>query len=159
MGVLEKPITTQEELDAIIGERLARKDEQVKKQYGDYEDLKKKVAEYETSIADYTKQLEAASKKAASHDKEVAELSEKVKSYETASVKTKIAHEHKIPYELAGRLSGETEEEIRADAANLAKLLSGGGTPAPLADPEGSKAAGDNAGYKSLLSSLTSKGE
>ena len=157
MGLLEKAITTQEELDAIIGERLARKDEQVKKQYGDYEELKKKVTEYEASIAEYTKQLEAASKKAASHDKQVAELTEKVKGYETASVKTKIAHEHKIPYELAGRLSGETEEEIRADAVNLAKLISGGRETPPLANPESGK-TGENAGYRSLLSSLT-KGE
>ena len=158
MGVLDKPITTQEELDAIIGDRLARKDEQVKKQYGDYDDLKKKVAEQDTAIADYVKKLEEASKKAASHDKTVAELTEKVKSYEIGSVKTKIAHEHKIPYELAGRLSGETEDEIRADAANLAKLLSGSRETPPLADPEGGKSSGSDAGIKSLLSSLT-KGE
>lgn len=36
MADLEKAITTQEELDAILADRLKRKDEQLAKKYGDY---------------------------------------------------------------------------------------------------------------------------
>lgn len=156
MGLLDKPITTQEELDAIIGERLAQKDRSIEKKYGDYEETKKKVAEYEASLAEQSKLVEEASKKAESHEKLVAELTEKVKRYETDSVKTKIAHELKLPYELAGRLSGTTEDEIRADAENLSRLLSAQREPAPLADTESVK-SGDS-GYRGLVNSLL-KGE
>lgn len=54
---------------------------------------------------------------------QVAELNGKIKGFETAALKSKIAHEAGLPYELAGRLSGDTEEAIKTDAENLSKLL------------------------------------
>ena len=41
----------------------------------------------------------------------------------SASVKTRIAHEFGIPYELASRLSGEDEDAIRKDAETLSQLI------------------------------------
>ena len=41
-----------------------------------------------------------------------------------------------IPFELAERLSGDTEEEIRKDAETLAKFIGGKQPPAPLKSSE-----------------------
>ena len=50
-------------------------------------------------------------------------LRAKIKDYETASVKARIAHETGLPYELANRLTGDTEEAIRQDAETMAKFI------------------------------------
>ena len=141
-----KPITTQAEFDAAIGERLKRERETLSKKYGDYDDLKTKVADYEKQIGKLTRAAEDAAKKYAGYDKDLADLQAKVKGYETDSVKTRIAHEAGLPYELAGRLTGEDEAAIRKDAEALAKLLGGQNRKAPpLRDTEpagdGKKAA------------------
>lgn len=115
-----KPITTQDEFDAVIGERLKRERETLAKKYGDYDDLKNKVADYEKQIGQMTRAAEDSAKKYAGYEKDLADLQAKVKGYETASVKTRIAHETGLPYELAERLRGEEEADIRKDAEALA---------------------------------------
>ena len=61
------PITTQEEFDNAIKERLTRdREAQAKKvaeKYADYEDLKSKTAEYEKQIAGFTEQLKGVEEK------------------------------------------------------------------------------------------------
>lgn len=132
-----KSITTQAEFDAAIGERLKRERETLAKKYGDYDDLKTKVGDYEKQIAQMSKAAKESAEKYAGYDKNLAELQAKVKGYETDSVKTRIAHETGLPYELAGRLTGEDEAAIRKDAEALSKLLGGQKhkTP-PLRDSE-----------------------
>lgn len=150
------PITTQEEFDAAIKDRLARdREAQAKKtaeKYGDYEDLKTKAAEYEKQLADYAEKLKGAEEK----DKKIAELETSVKKYETSALKTKIAHEAGLDYSLAARLSGETEDDIRADAKSLFETIGKmRTTAAPAKSTEPAGAAGSkNAGYAALLSSL-----
>lgn len=128
-----KPITTQAEFDAAIGERLKRERETLAKKYGDYDDLKTKVGDYEKQIAQMSKAAKESAEKYAGYDKNLAELQAKVKGYETDSVKTRIALEAGLPYTMASRLCGESEEDIRADARSLASLM-GAGRPeaAPL---------------------------
>lgn len=150
------PITTQEELDKIISARLTRERDAVAKKYGDYDDLKGKVGGYETQIADYAKQLEEANKKQAGHDKVVAELQAKLKGYESASVKTRIALEKGLPYELAARLSGDDEDAIRQDADALAKFV-GRGPAAPLRSTEPEGVDSQRAALKGMLQNM--KGE
>ena len=61
------PITTQEEFDAALKDRLTRdREAQAKKtaeKYADYEDLKNKTAEYEKQIAGFKEQLKGAEEK------------------------------------------------------------------------------------------------
>lgn len=126
--------------------------------YGDYDALKKKTAEQEQQIATLTKEASEAAKKYAEYDKTVAELNAKIKGYETDSVKTRIARETGIPYELAERLTGDTEDDIRKDAEGLAKLLGRNENPAsPLRDTETGEPDGVTAGLKELLHKM--KGE
>ena len=156
------PITTQEQFDAAIGERIRRERETISKRYGDYNEMKAKIAAYERQIADLTAAEETSAKKYAGYENTLKELEEKVRGYETASVKTRIAHETGIPFELASRLNGDTEDTIRADAEALVKVLGQQKTvnhAAPLrsTEPTGAKNSKD-AALSALASQLT-KGE
>lgn len=151
------PINTQEELDAILAERLRRKDEQTAKKYGDYDDLKTKVTTYETQIGDLNEKLEELTGKQKGHEKEVSELTAKVKKYETAALKSRIASEKGLPLELADRLTGETEEELGKDAEKLLGVVGKTKKAAPLADPEPGKTTTDDSMWRSLAKNLNGK--
>ncbi len=150
------PITTQEEFDRAIVDRIKRERETLEKKYSDYADLKSKAADYEKQLGELKSSLDDSTKKASEHEKTVAELTEKISSYELASLKTRIAHEMGIPYELSGRLTGNDEKELRADAESLSKLVSAGKPTPPLRSTE-PQVEGKDAEYKKLLNGL--KGE
>lgn len=132
-----KAITTQEEFDAAIKSRLERcktsTTEEVTKKFEGYispDDLSAKTAESQKQIDDLNAQLKI-------RDGSIADLNAKVKAYETSSVKLRVAHESGIPYELADKLSGDTEEDIRKDAQTFSKYLGHtNNKPAPLATTE-----------------------
>lgn len=111
-----KPIETQEAFDAAVAD--------VKKQYEGWLSLE----DYNAKTADLAKQLEA-------NKTTIADLTAKAKAYESGALKMRIAHENGIPYELAGKLSGDTEEEIKKDAETLAKFVKNQ-QPQPLANTE-----------------------
>jgi len=149
-----KAIETQEDFDAAIKARLDRNTktvtDEVKKSYEGYisPDEAKKL----------TEQVNALTAQLTERDGSIADLTAKNKQYETASVKARIAHEKGLPFELAERLSGETEQDIAADAEKLAQFVSAGRAPAPLYEPQGSVGAGvknEYAAAASLLDSLT----
>ncbi len=48
-----------------------------------------------------------------------------IAKYEKESKRVKVAMENGIPYELAGKLSGETEDEMKKDAEAFSKFLKG----------------------------------
>ena len=141
------PILTQADFDAAIAPRLERERRTAIKPYSDYESIKADLAAARTATAALRDQLTAAN--------------EKIKGYEADSAKTRIALEAGLPYGMAARLNGTTEEEIRADAKALADML-GANTPAPpqttppLANTE-PPAPGENATLLNFLKSL--KGE
>lgn len=152
MGALEKAITTQEELDAIISDRLKRKEKQIEEKYADYNSLKEKSEKYDTDIEALKTKLSEANNSASTANATIAELTNKVKGYERDSEKMKIAHECGIPYELAGRLTGDDEQALREDALKIKGLL-GGGAP-PLRSGENGGASGIDAAYKTLAKNL-----
>ncbi len=156
-----KPITTQEEFDAAIGERLKREKETLAKKYEGYispEQLAEKEKTYNASIEELNGKLTKLTKDAEGHEKIVSELNNKIKGYESDSVKTRIAHEVGLPYEMAARLSGEDEDAIRADAESLSKLMGSQLHEAPpLANRDlgGRSANGvSDEAYRSMLDSL-----
>ena len=155
---LETPITTQEQFDEMIKDRLT----QAARKYEGYtspKDLETLKAGYDKQIADLNGALTAANEKAAKYDADIAERDAKIKGYETSSVKMRIAHETGLPYELHSRLNGETEEEIRKDAESLAKLMKASAPAAPLAAAERpvTKQDEQKAAYKAMLDDM--KGE
>lgn len=153
-----KPITTQEELDNVIKDRLARQKESIESQYQDYEEIKKRKAELEQEVSALQETINATNEKYANHDKEISELTAKLKDYEVSTIKTKVALQYGIPYDLASRLVGEDEESITKDAEKLASLVKPKEPPAPLKDVE-SKVGENESPYKSLLNSLNLEGE
>lgn len=92
---------TQEDVNNIVADRLMRE----RGKFSDYDTLKEKVGTLDTLQTQYN------------------ELKAKVALAETESIKSKILSEAGLPKELATRLSGATEEEMKADAEVLKKLF------------------------------------
>ena len=153
-----KPIETQEQFDTMIADRLKRERETITKKFSDYEMLKEKAENYDSAVADYEGKLQAANNKISDNEKIVKDMESKIAEYETSSVKMRIAHEVGIPYELAGRLTGENEEALRKDAEGLIKIM---GSQAhkvpPLKSTEPPAADTKTAAFKSMLDNM--KGE
>lgn len=122
-----KVIETQEQFDNAISERIARiKD----KHSAELEELKtsnsKQVEELKSSNSKQLEEIESLKSKlenAAANSEQISDLKSKLATYERESVKTKVAIELGIPYELSSKLSGNTEEEIREDAEKLSKYV------------------------------------
>lgn len=157
-----KTITTQEEFDAAIGERLKREKETMAKKYEGYispEDFAEKEKAFSASIEELNGKLAKLTQDAEGHENIVSELNAKIKGYESDSVKTRIAHEVGLPYEMANRLSGDDEDAIRADAEALSKLM---GVVKHEAPPLANRDASDRKGrggetdeaYRAMLGSL-----
>lgn len=149
-------ITTQEELDSIIKDRLKRDREAQTKKFDGWispEDHQKAIDEANKALNDYK----------AAHDgddKTIADLTAKLQDYETASLKSRIAHEVGLSYEWIGRISGTDEKSIRADAEALKNLVGSQATPAPLPprSTETPPADAKAAALKGMLSGLKLNG-
>lgn len=153
-----KVIETQEAFDAAIKERIER----VEAKYKDYdvykaaadELAKLKAKDYDGEIQKLKAALAEAQKKIDGNDQIVSDLTTRAKTAEMALMKNRAAAKHKIPAELADRLTGTSEEELEKDAESLAKFISTP-SPAPLKTTEsGGKHTATDAAYASLLSQL-----
>ena len=131
-----KPIESQEQFDAMVKDRLERAERSFIEKYGNSEELKTQLEAKDGQIAELSKQLEEVNKNFESSKAQVEGLNAKVLQYETDSVKTRVAHEVGIPYEMASRLNGDNEEAIRADAKALAKMMKASTTTPPPFKPE-----------------------
>lgn len=144
-----KPIETQEALDAILKDRLDRQKksvtDEIKKQYEGWispEDAKKS-----------TDEIAALTGKLSDSEKTIADLTAKNSAYEISSVKMRIAHETGLPYELAERLSGSTEDEIRKDAETLSQFTTQAqATPSFTSEPPVGNST--DAAFRALAQSL-----
>ena len=148
-------ITTQEQLDGIIKERLKRDRETQAKRFDGWvspEDHRKAVDAANKALSDYKKAHE-------DDEKMIADLTAKNKEYETASLKSRIAHEVGLSYEWISRISGEDEESIRSDAESLKELVGAqSAPPLPLKDPE-PPADTKHTQFRTLLNNLNLKGD
>lgn len=122
-----KAIETQEQFDAAVKERVARAQKSVEEKYKDYDDLKNKVSDYETQIENFKNE-----KSTLENEKEA--LQKNVDTANITNIKYRVAVAEGIPINLAERLNGTTEEEIKKDAENFSKFkheapLGGSGEP------------------------------
>lgn len=117
-----KTIETQEQLNEILHDRIEQAKRSEAKKFEGYASPDD-VAALNRQIEELTSASTAAAEKYANYDKELAERDAKIKKYETASVKSRIAHELGLPYGMADRLTGEDEDSIKADAEALKKIL------------------------------------
>ncbi len=147
-----KPITTQADLDAAMKPHLERAAAEAAQKYAGYispDDAAK-------NTKSLTDQIEALKGKVTGHEATIADLTAKNKAHEISAAKTRIAHEAGLPPELAGRLTGETDTDIKADAERLAGLLKASQPPTPAYVPDAppSPAALHDAAFLSMSQNL-----
>lgn len=135
------PITSQEALDAVLKDRLNRQKEkhtremsELTDKYKDYDALKTQNTEYAQQITDLNSALEESKQKVAGYDSQIAERDAKISAYEVSIMKSNIAATYGLAPELAQRLSGDTEEALKADAEKLALIIGKSHKVAPLAN-------------------------
>ena len=145
-----KPITTQEEFDAAIKGRLSRE----KEKYGDYDQLKSRVAELEEENVGLKSTIEATNQSKADADKQLEEMQNQISNYETASLRTRVALQYGLPYDLADRLQGTDEESLKADAERLASFVKPTEHFAPMRTLEPTLEKTENTSYKNLVQGL-----
>ncbi len=150
-----KTIETQEELDNIVKERIRREREK----FGDYDDLKKRVSELESENGALKATVEETKQTIAESDAQITELQGQVSNYETASLRTRIALQNGLPYDLADRLQGADEEALKADAERLAGFMRPATPQAPLRDTEPPIGDDKTVQMKQMLRELQPKGE
>ena len=145
-----KPIETQEELNAIIKDRLKRERESTEKRFEGWvspEDHAKAIEDANKAFDDYKKVHEG-------DEQTIKELTAKNKEYETATLKSRIAHEVGLSYEWISRISGEDEQSIRSDAESLKKLVGSGSSPIPTKSTETENHDPHSVSMKSVLNGI-----
>lgn len=103
---------TQEDLDRIVGERLAREREK----FGDYDDLKSKATRFDEFEASQKTELERVTT-------ERDTLKTQADSTAQENLRLRVATAKQLPGEMIDRLRGTTKEELEADADALLKLI------------------------------------
>jgi len=107
---------TQEDVDRIVGERLAREREK----FSDYKTLKEKAEKFDQIEEESKSELQKAQELAANLQ---AELDSRKKAEEIRGIRDKVAAEMDVPSSL---LSGETEEECKAQAEAILEFAKPG---------------------------------
>lgn len=147
-----KTIETQEELDAIIGERIERAKSSVRKEYdekySDYDSIKDQIGKYNSEKESYEKQIKELNDKVSSFD----EISAQNKKLQMDSLKVRVALENGLPYQMASRLNGDDEASIIKDAKMMKQYMPGKKLQ-PLKDTEGNINEKDEK-FKKLLRGL-----
>lgn len=121
-----KVIETQEELDNIIKTRLEREkakySERIKNLETENTSLKQTITDKETSESTTASRI--------------ADLENDVTTWKQKSLKQQIAMKNGLPFDLADRLQGDSEESLNEDAERLASLVKVKTYTQPLAEKE-----------------------
>ena len=145
-----KPIETQEELDSIIKDRLKRERETTNKRFEGWispDDHQKAINAANKALDDYKKAHEG-------DEQTIADLTARNKEYETASLKSRIAHEVGLSYDWISRITGDDEESIRKDAESLKKLVGNGATLPTKNTESGENQDPSKAALRSVLNGI-----
>lgn len=109
---------TQDEVNRLLAKE--RRDQEAR--FAGYDELKAKAAKFDEAEEANKSELDKALARA---DKAEAEL----EAARLDALRSRVAAAKNLPAELAGRLTGTTEEELEADADNLAEALRPARTP------------------------------
>lgn len=123
-----KVINSQEEFDERIKERIERAEKKAAEAFKGWlspDDVKALNEAHKGEIEKINAAHSEEMKKYAGYDEKFNEQANKIKSLETAALKTKIATEKKLPLDAVEFLQGDDEETITANADKLLKLSGG----------------------------------
>ena len=127
-----KAIETQEQLNAIIKARLDRE----KEKYADYDQLAEKIKKLETENTNLKQTITDKETSESTTASKSADLEKDVTTWKQKSLKQQIAMKNGLPFDLADRLQGDSEESLNEDAERLASLVNAKNYTQPLADKE-----------------------
>lgn len=128
-----EPITTQDDLNKIIGDRVQR----VKSQYADYDALKQKAEQFDQlQDAGKTDQQRAADQ-AAQFEATKSDLEARLQAKDLEILRLTVAHTKGVP---AHRINGTTEAELTADADRYLGELGGARKPGYVPSQGGGEA-------------------
>jgi len=114
----------------------------------DYDDIKADNKTLKDTVADLQKSM----KDFEGYEDKLTEKDNLIKEYEIKNLKYRIANENGIPLELASKLTGETEEDLKKDAETLSSFITKKQTlPLRTTEP---KVDDESAAYKEILSNL-----
>lgn len=119
----DKKTFTEEDVNRIVQERLAREREK----YKDYAELKKAADELKKLKESQMSETEKMQARLAELERQVLEKEREAAEARVEALKLRVLDEMGLPKMWAGRIFGTTEEEIRKDAEELKKLLGGVG--------------------------------
>ena len=114
------------------------------------------MAELEEENVGLKSTIEATNQSKADADKQLEDLQNQIAGYETASLRTRIALKHGLPYDLADRLQGNDEESFEADAERLAGFMKPVSKVAPVksTEPIVPKEDDERTMYRNLVQNL-----
>lgn len=146
-----KAIETQEQLDAIIKSRLDRE----KAKYSDYDTLAEKIKKLETENTNLKQTITDKETSESTSLTRISELEKDVTTWKQKSLKQQIAMKNGLPFDLADRLQGDSEESLNEDAERLASLVNVTNYTQPLADKEPNfESKGTDAAWRAVVKNL-----
>lgn len=116
----EPKTLTQDEVNRILQERLARERRKWEKELEQYKQAAEELRKLKEAQMSEEEKLQA---RLAEYERKVADLELALAEARLESAKLRILDELGLPKAFASRLFGTTEEELRQDAQELAKLL------------------------------------
>lgn len=120
-----KEITTQEEFDERIKERLSRAEKKIREEYSGYmsvDDVKNLKADHAKEIEKLKASHADELKKYEGYDEKFTAQATRIHELETSALKTKIAMAKKLPMDAVDFLQGDDEKSITESADRLSKL-------------------------------------
>lgn len=146
-----KVIETQEQLNAIIKARLDRE----KEKYADYNQLAEKIKKLETENTSLKQTITDKETSESTSLTRISELEKDVTTWKQKSLKQQIAMKNGLPFDLADRLQGDSEESLNEDAERLASLVNVKNYTQPLADKEPNfESKGTDAAWRDVVKNL-----
>lgn len=133
-----KIIETQEQLDAVVGERVARAKESARKEFEGWispEDFAKRTEDLNTQLTGLNDQLKTLTDEQANLQAQISEKDGKLAEYATSAVKLEVANKYGLSYDAVKFLQGDDREAIEKSAESL-KSLVGAQRAQPLGNPE-----------------------
>ena len=116
---------TQEQVNAIVGERLSRQAEK----FADYDNLKQKAAEYDRQQEANKSELQKAQEKAQKLEDKIAGME---KADKIRGIRAKVSKDTGVP---EGLLTGEDEETCKSQAESILKFAKGSKYPGVKEEP------------------------
>ena len=145
-----KVIETQEELNEIIKKRLERE----KSKYADYDTLSEKIKTLETEKIKLEETIKTQEETDKGYVSKIAELEQIISGWEAKALKQQAAIKYGLPFDLADRLQGDSEESLNEDAERLASLVNVKNYTQPLADTEPATGGGVDAAWRDVVKNL-----